>query len=417
MNLRINCVVLMLYLFLFGCTKDKTEPAPLPPTLPTEEQPRLEDNEIVSSSVFKDIGSLDILVEANGNYWEHNDAALIKNISGIRHSYCHPDVEYFADGLYGYKYWMVFTPYFGQVGSSGSAILYENPTVVVSNDALQWKSPSGLVNPIQRPPTKADGDLEDGENRRQGYWSDVDWIYHNGRFELYYRGNGVSQKSLQRICSNSSNNAGKLAKPSAGRNIVRQTSMDGVRWDPVELAFTSNYPETLFDNHVISPSFVRVGEEVISYEVDFNTGKEGYTDSDQSFILQRRSTSGLDFTDFANSRFVKFVNKPWAAGGRNYSPWHLHACYRDGYYFLTLAVGDVKRYTSEELYLAFSRDGIHFNVFPKAIVTSGVYRSSIFPIGDTDERIEFGAIIGLRTGEFKYRRFSIKKKLLKELLG
>lgn len=412
MRLRRYRCFLVLCLFWTACSKEETEVKP-----PVVEESMGEGQEIVSSHIFKDLGSMDIAVEANGNYWGGNDFGLIKDISGKRYSYCHPDVEYFANGLYGYKYWMVFTPYFGQVGSSGNAILYENPTVVVSNDALHWTVPFGLMNPIQRPPMKEDGELDDSQNRRQGYWSDVDWIYHNGIFELYYRGNGVSQKSLERICSNSSNNTRKLSGKSAGRNIIRQTSVDGVKWSPVEIAFTSNYPTTLFDNHVLSPSFVQVGDNIISYEVDFNTGKEGYKENDGSFVLQRISKNGLDFTDFDKSKIIHFVNKPWTSGDKNYSPWHLHACYRDGYYFLTLAVGDVKRYTSEELYLAFSKDGVNFNVFPKAIVTSNVYRSSIFPTGDINEKMDFGAVIGLRTGEFKYRKFSIKKQLLRKLVG
>lgn len=404
--------LLLISLFVVGCSKDEIDSIPK-----VEEKPKTEEQEIVSSNIFKDLGSMDIAVDANGNSWGGNDLALIKNIAGTRYSYCHPDVEYFPNGLYGYKYWMVFTPYFGQIGSSGNAILYENPTVVVSNDALHWTSPSGLINPIQRPPMKSDGELDNAQNGRQGYWSDVDWMYYNGQFELYYRGNGVSQKSLQRICSNSANNTQKLRDSSAGRTLVRQTSSDGAKWSPVEIAYTSNYPATMFDNHVISPSFVRDGSEMISYEVGFNTGKEGYKESDQSFVLQRKSQNGLDFTDFEKCKFVNFINKPWTSVDKNYSPWHLHACYRDGYYFLTLAVGDVKRYTSEALYLAFSKDGLNFNVYPKAIVTSHVYRSSIFPTGDTEEKMDFGAVIGLRTGEFKYRKFSIKKQLLKKVVG
>lgn len=312
---------------------------------------------------------------------------------------------------------MVFTPYFGQVGSSGNAVLFENPTVVVSNDAIKWTSPFGLTNPIQRPPFKEDGELDHNESRRQGYWSDVDWMYHNGEFELYYRGSGVSQKSLERICSSSLNNKRKLNLSSAGRNIVRQTSTDGVSWSPVEIAYTSNFPAILFENHVLSPSFVSVGEDILSYEVGFNSGKEGYKENDQSFVLQRRSRNGLDFTDFEQSKFVHFINKPWSKEGNSYSPWHLQACYHDGYYYLTLAVGDVKRYTSEELYLAFSKDGLNFNVYPKAIVKSNVYRSAIFPMEDTKDKVGFGAVIGMRSGEFKFRKFSVKKQLLRRMVG
>lgn len=412
MKSRVVYGLLLISLYLVSCSRDEKEII-----VPIEEISKEDDKEVISLGAFKDIGSMDIDVEANGNIWGANDFNLIKNISGNRYSYCHPDVEYFPNGLGGYKFWMVFTPYFGQVGSSGNAVLYENPTVVVSNDAIKWKSPFGLTNPLQRPPLKEDGELNDDQSRKQGYWSDVDWMYHNGEFELYYRGSAVSQRSLERICSGSSNNIRKLGASSAGRNIVRQTSVGGIKWSPVEIAYTSNYPSTWFDNHVLSPSFVRVGEEVYSYEVGFNTGKEGFQGSDQSFVLQRRSGNGLDFTDFDKSKFINFVNKPWGSDGKNYSPWHLQACYHDGYYYLTLAVGDVKRYTSEELYLAFSKDGLNFNVYPKALVRSNVYRSAIFPMMDTKDKVDFGAVIGLRSGEFKLRKFSVKKQLLRKMVG
>lgn len=407
---------LMLSLILSSCSKDEVEP---PPTAPREEEEVPKEPDILSDEAYQDIGNMNIGVDANANYWGLNDPSLVKSIAGDRQSYCHPDVQYFPNGLHGYKFCMVFTPYFGIIGSSGNAAMFENPTVVVSNDALHWSTPSGLTNPIQLPPRREEGEYYDAQNRKQGYWSDVDWLYHNNQFELYYRGNGVSQKSLRKIAANSANNERKLAGPSAERNIVRQLSSDGVNWSPLEIAYTSNPPATLYDNHVISPSFVRVGNEVLSYEVNFNTGKEGYTESaaDLTFVLQRKSSNGLDFTDFADSKFIHFVNKPWLYRSSGYAPWHLDVCYTDGYYILTLAVGSAMSYVSDQVYLAFSKDGLKFHVHPKPIVQTRAYRSTIFPMETNDEEMRFGAVIGLKSGEFKSRKFSVKKKLLSKLLG
>lgn len=227
-----------------------------------------------------------------------NKPEFIQNISGSRYSYFHPNVEYFPNGMLGYKYWMVFTLYFGQVGSSREPVLFENPTVVISNNGLQWASPSVLINPLHHPPILEEGELDQGGDHRQDYWSDTYCTHHNGKFEFYYRVNEKSHKSLRRIASNSPHNIRKLCEKSSDRSVVRQISVDGAIWESLEVAFISNCPRAVLDNHVVSPSFVSVGEEVISYEFDFNTGKEGCNDVDSCFVVQRHSINGLDFADF-----------------------------------------------------------------------------------------------------------------------
>lgn len=373
--------------------------------------------EMITASAFLDKATINIQTKANANSWGNSNPNLVKDIAGANASYCHPDVRYFPNGLQGYKFWMVFTPYFGIIGSSGNASLYENPTVVVSNNAINWFNPLGLINPLQAPPLQADGELMAGGDRRGGYWSDTDWIYNNGQFELYYRGNFISQKSLQKIAANSPNNTRKLNAPSADRNIVRQVSSNGINWSALEIAYTSNAPATLYNNHVISPSFIKVADAIIAYEVLFNTQNEGYEGADKTFVLQRKSANGLDFTDFAASKIVHFDTKPWLSVNKNYTPWHLHACYSEGYYILTLAVGNAQNYSSEQIYLAFSKDGVNFRVYPKAIVSSDAYRSCIFPMGHTAEKIDFGAIIGLKSGYFKYRQFAVDKLLLSKFMN
>lgn len=85
-------------------------------------------------------------VKANGNCQGKNDANLIKNIRDPNFGYCHPDVQYFPNGFNGYQYWMVFTPYFGSLGNEER---YENPTVVASNDGLNWAAPKDINTQLQ----------------------------------------------------------------------------------------------------------------------------------------------------------------------------------------------------------------------------------------------------------------------------
>lgn len=57
----------------------------------------------------------------------------------------HPAALYFKDGLWGYRYWMAFTPY------PGSDSTYENPSVVASNDLQTWVAPAS--NPLVAKPS------------------------------------------------------------------------------------------------------------------------------------------------------------------------------------------------------------------------------------------------------------------------
>lgn len=50
----------------------------------------------------------------------------------------HPKVLFFKNGWNGYHYWMSMTPY------PREADIYENPSIVVSNDGISWSTPKGL---------------------------------------------------------------------------------------------------------------------------------------------------------------------------------------------------------------------------------------------------------------------------------
>ncbi len=72
----------------------------------------------------------------------------------------HPDVIYFPGGKDGYKYWMTYTPYPPQSN--------ENPSVVRSNDGVNWTD-AGITNPVIQPGSS--GSWNDLEN------PDPDFIY------------------------------------------------------------------------------------------------------------------------------------------------------------------------------------------------------------------------------------------------
>lgn len=362
-----------------------------------------------------DLGTLTINVMANGNYPGKNDPDYIKDIRNPNFAYCHPDVQYFPNGFNGYKFWMIFTPYFGSIGNVHTSERYENPTIAVSNDGINWSSPYGVATPLQKTPSVGESFPEKKNDPAHGFWSDVDWTFEHGKFSLYYRASFIRAIALRKRGAKSENNSGKLLKNSQ-RTIVRQTSTDGVNWTPLEVVYTSNPPHSPKNNHLISPSIVYNGQEYVSYEVENNISRN-FPGNDPSYIIRRTSNNGLDFSNFRQSKVVNFINKPWTQVNSEYAPWHIQATYLDGYYFLCIAAGEVKKYTSESLYIAFSKDGLNFKVFPKPLVESNTYRSCIFPMNSNNEVIDFGAIIAYKTGVFKYRKFQLNKAKLDECLS
>lgn len=57
-------------------------------------------------------------------------------------SIIHPSVIYDGRGIFGFQYWMVYTPY------PNSDSQYENPCIAVSNDGLYWSEHPRSSNPI-----------------------------------------------------------------------------------------------------------------------------------------------------------------------------------------------------------------------------------------------------------------------------
>lgn len=109
----------------------------------------------------------------------------------------HPSVLYFENGWNGYKYWMAHTPY------PNSNNLYENPSIVASNDNKTWYEPA--TNPI--------APLPEGK----GYQSDPTLFMDGNTMEMWYRAT-----------------TGTLTE------IFSKRTTDGVTWTAPELLFDNN---------------------------------------------------------------------------------------------------------------------------------------------------------------------------------
>lgn len=219
----------------------------------------------------------------------------------------HPKVLYFKEAFNGYKYWMVNTPY-----PYNNAYL-ENPSIIVSNDGINWKEPMGIKNPVSGYPSKI---------RDDSYYSDPFILFDEDHFELFFR----KTKSVLN---------GKLSKN--GYNyLYMQTSNDGITWTK---------PKLILDNNV--------RERYMSVSVIKDNGlyKMWYVNYDGN-VRYIESNDLVNFTNPINVNIKDFDKKVW----------HGEIQYINDKYICIFMI-------KYNLYYTESIDGINFNT-PKLINTT-----------------------------------------------
>ena len=102
---------------------------------------------------------------------------LLNDFSGYNQPF-HPSVIYHKDGLYGYRYWMVQTPY--PIGGRPYRARWECPSIYCSNNGIDWET-KRYNNPID--------DLTPDEIENGDYFSDPHLVYRDdtGELECWYR--------------------------------------------------------------------------------------------------------------------------------------------------------------------------------------------------------------------------------------
>ena len=182
----------------------------------------------------------------------------------------HPSVLYFKDGWNGFKFWMAMTPY------PNSDNQYENPSIVASNDNVDWVEPA--QNPIAPlPPGRA-------------FQSDPCIFMKGNTMELWYR-------------EHISVSGGYTTE------LWRKTTTDGVSW---------TNKEKLFDNisfEVVRSPAVRYIDG--KYCMWYHTGETNST----YHIKYAESDDGKNWTN------VKALNISFPS---NHVPWHLDAIVENG---------------------------------------------------------------------------------------
>ena len=118
------------------------------------------DNAASKEAVFKDyILKENVAPNVKINNVKAKSAATFQNTptydgSGIA---LHPSIYFNPNGYDGYKYWMAMTPY------KNSSQIYENPSILCSNDGSTWINPTGITNPIVTIPSNPDNYFLDTE--------------------------------------------------------------------------------------------------------------------------------------------------------------------------------------------------------------------------------------------------------------
>ncbi len=194
----------------------------------------------------------------------------------------HPDVldmaNYISQPWNGYRFWMVITPY--PRGNSR----YENPSIFVSNDGVQWVIPKGLTNPVYQ---VSDSEIGFCSDPCLEFWDNMLWLWFR---ETHRKG---------------------LSGGKENRILLMKTS-NGINWTiPVEV-LRSKYS----GDRLSSPSIRRIGSSFIMWSI---TGASKFS------LLRRSSDNGVSWSAPAE---VAVSGLP---SGRY--PWHIYV-HTGGYHAL-----------------------------------------------------------------------------------
>jgi hypothetical protein len=226
----------------------------------------------------------------------------------------------------GWRYWMAFTPY--------PPAERENPSIVVSNDGINWAEPGGSTNPV----------VSRFEAQQEGfvYNSDPELVLLSNReLALYYR-------------------------PIYGENsegIYRKTSSDGIVWSTAERLLVSPRGFRLLSPAVV----VEPDESLTMWTVNTEAKRRDRR------VERRTSSDGVSWSDPQPCQIPRGV-----------TPWHLDVLRAGGLYRLLLTSCRPWR-----LYYWTSGDGYAWEGSADPIPLSGAlwdqdghYRSSFAPRAD-----------------------------------
>lgn len=260
-----------------------------------------------------------------------------------------PDVIFFNTPWRGFQYWMAFSPYPFTNPED------ENPSVVVSNDGVNWQVPDGLVNPI----VQADG---------TNYLSDASIFYDSASDQLWVYYNVA---------------LGSPGTPGVALGINRAVSSDGVHWTNDGQLF--QVPNC----DAVSPTVGKVGDNYFMWSVD-----PADCSAPTSVMTYRTSSDGLNWSDPLATDLVQ----------PGYVVWHINVNHvpskNEWWTAVTAFPSGQDCCANTRLFFSDSPDGIHWNSYSKPILSasasgwdsSQIYRSTfLFDAGTNGIQVWYSA--------------------------
>lgn len=219
----------------------------------------------------------------------------------------HPDVVIMDEAWNGYRYWAIYTPNVMRIS------IYENPSIVASNDGVHWEVPNGLTNPIDPQPSST--------------------RYHNCDADMIYN---PEMDAMMGYWNWADDQAGGV-----GAEVRLRISYDGVHWGvPVTYdaeTRTWTKPTTEEERQVVSgptdfipavtssarydmlsPTFVYDSFRDIFMMWSNNTGDVGYNNGQSNFVELCYSDDGITWG--APTRVNNFLGTN--ESGQQLAPWH-----------------------------------------------------------------------------------------------
>jgi hypothetical protein len=244
-----------------------------------------------------------------------------------------PDITYFTSRWHGFHYWMACSPY--PNGNQRD----ENPSILASNDGMNWQVPPGLVNPLAQP---SPGDMELAD-ASIFYDSDSDqlWVYYIDVFPT-------------------------------SMNLKRLTSADGVTWHNDGVLFTApNY-------QILSPTVSKIDKTYYMWVV--NGGDVGCTTTSGTSVDLRSSVDGIHWSD----------PQPVSMNQPGHSVWHINVKWipsEQEFWVAASAFAQSANCAGTVLFFQRSRDGVNWTSYSRVALDKGkgkvwdedqIYRSTLW---------------------------------------
>ena len=259
----------------------------------------------------------------------------------------HPDILKFKNQLpNGFKYVMAFTPW------PFFKTEYEIPSIVFSNDGINWYE-DGAKNPLVVPTI----------NKQYYHYSDPDIVYANNTFYLYFLRDfskpGKFWNVYKCFIYIYKKLTGHFTKPYK-TELLLMKSKDGVEWSqPFRVMYRGGIKSfSPLSYHMFSPAVIFDGNLFRMWIVE----SMGCTSKDNR-IAYYESMDGAQWKNYKKCR----LNLP------GYVPWHIDVQkLSNGEYWMLITAFPATASDciwSDSLFLAISKDGLNWKVFPSPILT------------------------------------------------